>query len=359
MNENQELLLQNIDAIKLTAFDDLAFQQINEYQSNHGFNGKYSTYMDSVQNKLAELRMNIVDLLGNDFEGIVKSTSNINDPEAFVKSYCTLDGKTVAKNAIERFDWNTITDAVRENVANAIENDFFNEREPEVHNVIIEYLINHFSELSILKFDTTDVEPVGEKISDILDERGISTEEKANVEDIGKELVASYDDAVDEDGIYADVIDTFQENYGLNINYSHTDLGDDLIKERIRKATQHAVMSGKNALISLANNSKALEKEIDDCGLEDADQLLYHELDDYEGVAYRATHQAIENEDLGDIADDLRNAYVSWMADTNWDGKEIARKDALDSLNGEYPGDRIFRVDEDILTDMVAELTAK
>lgn len=359
MNENQELLLQNIDAIKLTAFDNLAFQQINVYQSNHGFNGNYSVYMNSIQNKLAELQMNIVDLLGNDFEQIVNLTSSINDPEAFVKNYCILDGKTVAKNAIERFDWEIITDAVRENVANAIENDFFNERNPEVHNVIIEYLINHFSELSILNFDTTEVEPVGEKVSEILDERGIATSFETNVEDIGKELIAGYDDAVDEDGIYADMIDTFQENYGLNINYSHTDLGDDLIKERIRKATQHAVMNGKNALISLANNPKALEKEINDCGLEDADQLLYHEIDDYDGVAYCAIHQAMENENLEDIADDLRNAYVNWMADTNWDGKKITRSDAFNSLNGEYPGNRIFQVNEDILSDMVSELTSK
>lgn len=359
MNENQELLLKNIDAIKLTAFDNLAFQQINEYQSNHGFSGNYSTYADSVRDKLAELRMNVVDLLENDFEKIVNSTSSIDEPETFVKSYCTLDGKTIAKNAVERFDWSAIIDAVRENVANAIETDFFRERTPEVHNVIIEYLVAHYPELSILKVDSTDIELLGEKISEILDERGISNDDSENIEDIGKELVANYYDAVDEDGIHADVIDTFQENYGLNVNYSHTDLGDPLIRERIDSTTQYAIDEGKGAIETLANDPKSLEESINTCGTDDVQVLLQHEINDYEGVAFRAIQNAMDSEDLSDLGDNLRDAYVNWMTDVDWDGKKITRSDALDTLNGEYPGNRIFQVDEDTLTDMVAELTAE
>lgn len=359
MNENQELLLQNIDAIKLTAFDNLAFQQINEYQSNHGFNGKYSAYMNSIQNKLAKLRMNIIDLLGNDFEKIVNSTSSIDEPETFVKSYCTLDGKIIAKNAVERFDWSAIVDAVRENIANAIENDFFSERTPEVHNVIIEYLVAHYPELAILKVDSTDIEPLGEKISEILDERGISMNDNGNIENIGKELVSKYYDVVDEDAIHADVIDTFQENYGLNINYSHTDLGDPLIKERVDSTTQYVIDEGKGAIENLANDPKALQESIDLCGTDDIQTLLQHEIDDYDGVAFQAIRNAMENEDLSDLGDNLRDAFVSWMTDIDWDGKKITRSDALNVLNGKYPGDRIFQVDEDTLTDMVAELTTE
>lgn len=358
MTNNQEVLVQNIDAIKLTALDNLVFTEINNFMADHGAHNFNSVYVSNeIKSELEKLRLNIVDQLAEDFIKLVNQTERIDDPESFVKSYCVLDGKNLAKRLVTRFDWSKVETQIRENIIVDIKTEYFQSASPNIQPVIREQLSNEYHGLSIFNFDKKDVEPLVDKINQLSNEQ-----EKSNnlsLSEIQSEINDRCDELINTDDIYKDAIDLAQENYGLNVNQSHTDLGDPIIKNRINKSVQTAVRKGKDAIKELSKDPQILSDiGLDDEGAPYVDDFLCHQIDDYNGVAYRAIHNSLNNEDLTDIIDELKDAYIQWISNTNWEGGKIEESQAKKVINDEYPGDHIFLIDEDILDDLVNEILA-
>ena len=244
MDNNKQLLLDNISSIELTAFDKLAYETIEHKLSENGV-----TKFHGPSAELAELREVIIQRLSDGFKDIVRSTDKIEDPELFVRSFCTLDGKTIAKNAVDNYDWNFIIMDHFSDATDEIEAQGFPERATEIHQWIQKYLNNKYRGIKILNFDSTDVPIAIEEINQLLDDNGIDRHPDLpftgySFKEIQTELLCYYESSNRTDytsgDLYDLVVDTLHDEDGLCISTQYPESVQELVKERVRAIAKDA-----------------------------------------------------------------------------------------------------------------------
>ena len=153
--------------------------------------------------------------------------------------------------------------------------------------------------------------------------------------------------------IYADceVIQFINENiiiflktFGLDIDRFHTEDGDYLIQQWIENCS--------NDIDNLAYEK--FKNLVESQRIDNEDQAR-NLIVDPQGPIITFIDNQVDNLPINDLCDALLDAYVNWMSEPNWENGNITREEALNHLQSDYQGTNILKVDEDVLTDLVAE----
>lgn len=356
MDDNKKLLLDNISSIKLTVFDNLAYETIQHKLSENGV----TKFHDSNVG-LAKLRETIIQKLSDGFEDVVNSASKIDDPELFVKSFCTLDGKMIAKNTVDRYDWSSVTLDRFVQAIDEIETQGFPERSSEINQWIQKYVNDKYRGLKILNFDSVDVPIAIEEINQILDDNNIDRHPNLpftgySFKEIQVELLSEYEQSRRTDytsgDLYNLVINTLHDRNGLCISNQYPESVQDLIKNRIREIAKDAYNSGYAKLSSIVSDPKIID-EISE------DDEGYPLLDDYfnylvsnDGPVWVFIEDYLRKIDLSSLASEMRPILIKDLSDQSYDDYRVSKEDAIQAINSEYPGLRIFEITDDRLSDM-------
>lgn len=356
MDNNKQLLLDNISSIELTAFDKLAYETIEHKLSESGV-----TKFHGPSTELAKLREVIIQRLSDGFKDIVRSTDEIEDPELFVRSFCTLDGKTIAKNAVDNYDWNFIIMDHFSDATDEIETQGFPERATEIHQWIQKYLNNKYRGIKILNFDSTDVPIAIEEINQLLDDNGIDRHPELpftgySFKEIQAELLCYYESSNRTDytsgDLYDLTVDTLHDEDGLCMSNQYPESVQGLVKERVRTIAKDAYNAGYAKMSAIVSNPKILDEIAED-------DEGYPLLDDYfdylvssDGPVWKYLENYLKSTDLSSLADEMRPILIKDLSDQSYDDYRVSEEDATQAINSEYPGARIFEITEDQLSDM-------
>lgn len=356
MDDNKKLLLNNISSIKLTAFDNLAYETIQHKLSENGV-----TKFHDPNVGLAKLRETIIQNLSDEFENIVNSTNKIDDPELFVKSFCTLDGKTIAKNTVDRYDWSSVTLDRFTQAVDEIETQGFPERSSEINQWIQKYLNDKYRGLKILNFDSADVPIAIEEINQLLDDNDIDRHPDLpftgySFKEIQVELLSYYESSNRTDytsgDLYDLTVDTLHDEDGLCISNQYPESVQDLVKSRVRKIAKDAYNAGYAKMNAIVSDPKILDEIAED-------DEGYPILDDYfeylvssDGPVWKYLENYLKSTDLSSLASEMRPILIEDLSDQSYDDYRVSKKDARQAINSKYPGSKIFEITEDQLSDM-------